>query len=145
MHSMYSPAPADWVNWSLMDSNFLRVSSTFLSIMTDFKNVLVWMVLIRPLISNSSSPLSKHLKIVPRLPNTIGITVILIFQRFLSSLRQDQSTYLSLPSLSFSLSGRMKRQNALYGKFSSLFFVVDDHELWSSGRDYLICLQHKIL
>ena len=46
----------------------------------------VWMVSTRPLISNSSSPCTKHLVIVPSAPTTFGIIVTFIFHSFFNSL-----------------------------------------------------------
>ena len=43
-------------HWSLSDSRFPQLSR----ILTDLNNAVVWMVSIRPSISNSSRPLSKH-------------------------------------------------------------------------------------
>ena len=51
-------------NGSLIDSKSPQVSRTLLSILADLKNVVVWIVWIRPLISYSSSPLSKLLTTV---------------------------------------------------------------------------------
>ena len=72
--------------WSLSDCKSFQVSRTLLSILVDLRNVVVWMVSVRPLISNSSSPLIKRLWIVPSAPITIGITVIFMYHSFFSSL-----------------------------------------------------------
>ena len=48
-----------------------------LRIQADLNNTIVWICLIRPLISNSSSSLIKPLGTVPSAPITIGITVSL--------------------------------------------------------------------
>ena len=45
----------------MSDSEVLLISRTFLSIPTGLNNHVVWMVIIRPLISKFSSSLSKHL------------------------------------------------------------------------------------
>ena len=71
---------------------------TLLNFLADFNNAVVWMVAIRPPISNPSSPFSKPLGTVPSVPITISITVTFTFHRFLSSLLNSQ--YLSLFSLS---------------------------------------------
>ena len=44
-------------HWNLSDSKFPRVSKTFLSILADLINAVVWMASICPVISKSSSPL----------------------------------------------------------------------------------------
>ena len=62
-------------HWSMRDSNFSQVFRTLLSILADLVNAVVWMVLPRPPIANSSMPLTRHLNIVPRAPIIIGITV----------------------------------------------------------------------
>ena len=55
--------------WFSLDS--FQVSRTLLSILANLKNAVVWVVSIRPLISNFSSPLSKSLGTVPSTPVTI--------------------------------------------------------------------------
>ena len=65
-------------HWSLSDSKFLQVSRTFLRILSDFNNAVVPIILILPPIFNSSSLLSKPLRIVPSPPVIIGIIVILM-------------------------------------------------------------------
>ena len=57
----------------------------------------MWIVLVHPTISNSSSPLFNLLRTVPRTPITISITIPLRFRSFLSS--QARSKYLSPFSL----------------------------------------------
>ena len=95
---------------SLSNSKSPQVSRTLLSILTDLNNVVVWIVSIYPLIFNSFSSLPKLLGTVPSAPITIGITIILMFLTFLSSLEMPK--YLFLSSLfSFSLCGRLKWQN----------------------------------
>ena len=61
-------------------------------------NPVVWMISIRPPISNSSNPLTKPLETVPSTLVTIGITVTLIFHSFVRSLAW--SKYLTLFSFS---------------------------------------------
>ena len=56
---------ADGFHWSLSDSKSPQVSWTLLSILFDFNNDIVWMVLVRSSISNSSTPLIKSFMIVP--------------------------------------------------------------------------------
>ena len=73
-------------HWSPSDSKFPYVSRILLSVLTDLSNAVVWMVSARPPISNSSSPLIKPSGIVPSVPTTICITVILIFHSFFSFL-----------------------------------------------------------
>ena len=48
-------------HWSLSDSKYPQVSRTLLSILVDLKSAVVWMVSTRVLISDSSSPIARHL------------------------------------------------------------------------------------
>ena len=72
-------------HWSLSNSKSPRVSRTFLSILADFNNAVIWMVSTCPLISKSSSPFTHLLGIVPYVPITIGIIVTFMFHSLLSS------------------------------------------------------------
>ena len=63
-------------------SDWRKVSRTFLSILFDLNNAVVWMVTILPLIYNSSN--SNLLGTVPRVPLSSSITVSLTFNNFCS-------------------------------------------------------------
>ena len=52
-------------HWGLSDSKNPQDSRTYLTILTDVNNALVWIVSARILISKFSSPFSKVLGIVP--------------------------------------------------------------------------------
>ena len=78
----------------------ISLPRTLLSILTDLNNTAVWIVSIRPPISNSSRLLSKSLETVPSAPITTDITVTLMFHNYLSSLAR--SKYLTRFSLSSS-------------------------------------------
>ena len=80
--------------WSLSNSKSPQVSRTFLRILADPNNIVVWIVSARPPISNSSSSLSNLLGTVRSTPITIGITVTFKFYSFLMSLAR--SKYFSL-------------------------------------------------
>ena len=67
--------------WSLIDSKSLQISRTLFSILANFNNPVVQMVLICFLISNFSSLLSKPLDA----PLTIDITLTRMLYNFLSS------------------------------------------------------------
>ena len=84
---------------SLSDSKSPQVSRTFLSILADLNNIVVWMVSSCPLISKSSSLLINPLEILPSAPITINTTITFVFHSFFCSLAT--SKYLSLFSLSF--------------------------------------------
>ena len=86
---------------SLCDSKSVQVSRTLLSILTNLNNAVVWIIFIRPLIFNSSSPLTKPLEIVLSALITIGITVTFMFHSFYTFLIRFK--YLSHCSFSFIL------------------------------------------
>ena len=89
-------------HWNLTYSKYPQVSRSLLGILVDLNNIVVWMVAICALISNSSGPFINLLGIVPSAPITIGITVTFRFHVFFwggGSLAK--SRYLSLFSLSF--------------------------------------------
>ena len=76
---------------------------SFLSILTDLNDVVVWIVVIRPLSSISSSPCTNSLVTVSRVPITIVITVVFMFHSFIlffSITSQGRGTYLSFRFLS---------------------------------------------
>ena len=66
----------------LGDIKSSQVSRTFLSILADLNNPIVWMVFTRPLISESSSPNTNPFVIVPTVPIPTGITVTFMLQSF---------------------------------------------------------------
>ena len=81
--------------WSLSASKSPRISRTLLSILADPNNAVICKVSIIPLIFNSSSVVVivvfyKHLKIVPRVPTAIGITVTIMFFFFFSTLIEGE-------------------------------------------------------
>ena len=69
-------------HWSLSDSKSPQISTTLLCILVDHSNAAVWMVLVCPLISNSSRPLTKLLGAVKSALITIVITVPFMFHTF---------------------------------------------------------------
>ena len=76
------------------DSKSPQVSRSFLGILPDLNNIIVWMVSVNPPISNSFNPLTKPLRTIPSTPIIIGITVNFLFHSLFSS--QIRSKYLSL-------------------------------------------------
>ena len=78
-------------HWCLNDYKFHQVSRTLLSILVDLDNDVVWIVTIRPPISNSSSSLSKLFATVPKAPFPFGIIITIIFHSFPSSLSRSRS------------------------------------------------------
>ena len=85
--------------WSLSDSKSPHFSRTFLSILSDLSNAIVWIVSTHLLISKSSRPCTNSLVTVLRALITIGITVTFMFHSFFSSLAR--SRYLSFFSFAF--------------------------------------------
>ena len=83
----------------LVTASLLR-SGRHLSFLADHNNAVVWIFLILPPISDSSSPLTNLLETVPSAPIIIGITVILMFH---SSLARSKDLSLFLLSLFFTL------------------------------------------
>ena len=108
---------------SLSDNKSPRVSMTFLSILVDLDNTVVWIFSIRPLILNSSGTFTMPLGIVPRAAIIIGIIVTFMLHSFLV-LRQGLRTCLYFHFLWFSL----------YGFPFSIFLIIY-YQVWSSGWD----------
>ena len=107
-------------HWSLSDNKSHQVSMTFLSILADLNNAVLRMVSIRPAISNSSRSFSKPWKSVQSAPVKIGITVTLMFHRFLTSLAG--SRYFSFFSFFVFLSVG-PREGKVHYTTSPLFFA----------------------
>ena len=80
-------------HWSLSYCKSPQVSRTFLSILADLNNSVVWIVSIRPVLSKSSSPFHNPSVTVPRTQITIGIIITFMFHSFFTSLAR--SMYLS--------------------------------------------------
>ena len=107
--------------WCLNDSKSLQVSKTVFSILTDLNNAVVWIVLNRPPISNSSSHFSSswelfltlQLKLVWTSPSYPTVFLILC---------QVSSIRLFLSFLWFSLCCPTRRPNLLCKKF--VFFLL---------------------
>ena len=77
---------------SVSNCKSFQVSRTLLSILAVLRNAVVWMVSIHPPILNSTSPLSKSLRIVSTMPITAVITLTHIFHSFLSFLTRSKNT-----------------------------------------------------
>ena len=126
----------------LSDSKSPQISRTLLSIQADLNNVVVWIVSSCLLISKSYSSFINPSVTVPRAPITIGIIITFMFHSFFNYLAR--SIYLSFFLLSFNFtlwSAGPTRSTIVQVLF---FFVVDFYKVWSSGRDYVICLHLKI-
>ena len=68
--------------WSLSDSKSPQVSRTFLCILADLNNAVVWMVSTCPIISKVSCPFANLFRIVPSALITISIIVTFMFHIF---------------------------------------------------------------
>ena len=111
--------------WGLSESKFSQVSRTLLSILADLNNTVVWIVSIRPPISNSSSTLSQPLGTVPSALITLGITITLMFHGFLNTLVMSKHLSLSASLILTLWSARMAKstiQQVLFLFFSFFFF-----------------------
>ena len=106
---------------SLSDNKSLQVSRTFLSILDDLHNAVVWMVSIRLVNSKSSCPCTNPLVKVSRAPIAIGIIVTLIFHSFFSSL--PRSRYLSF-FFFFQFYFVVSRECKVDNFASSLFWLI---------------------
>ena len=107
---------------SLSDNKSPQVSRTLISILADLISAVVWIEWILPLISNSSSVFSRHLRSFSRAQTTISVTVTLVFHTFFSSPARSKHLF-SFHFISFFPHGLQERQNLLNEKFfSSSFF-----------------------
>ena len=104
--------------WSLGDRKSPQVSKTFLSILTDLNNAVVWLVTTHLFIFMSSSPCINPLVTVLSVSITIGIIVTFMFHSFFFS-SLARARYLSFFPLSF-----IHTQNLLIGWFSGFFLSI---------------------
>ena len=126
-------------HWSLSNIKFLQISRKNLCILANLNNTIVPKVSICPIyhtfcpFPSLCEPFKVHKsQLVSPSPSSTTAFFILL---------QGASTSLSLRFLWFSLSGHLGQQYPLYSK-TSLF--GNHHEVWSSGRDLVICLYPKI-
>ena len=99
------------IHWSLGDSKHPQVSRTFLGILADCNNSLVWRVLILPPISNFWSLFSKPFGIVSSSPVRIVIPMFHCFLAFW----QGQSTCLIFRCFFFNTPGDFFKQSLADG------------------------------
>ena len=109
--------------WSLSHSKLPQVSRTLLDMLADLNKAVVSA---RPTISNSSGPLTKPLKTIPRASTIFGIIVILSFNSFYV-LGQGPSTCLTLFVLIFI-------STLLYGAMAK--FTIRQVLLFANFRNY---------
>ena len=115
-----------------MTESFLWSSGTLY--LSDFNDVLVFMVSMLSLISKSPSILSKTLGTVPSATSTGAIIVILNIHKLFSS--QSVYEYKSIFFIFFLLCGPQERQK-LRGKFF-FFSFVNQHKILFLNWDYEI-------
>ena len=111
--------------WRLIDSKSPQVSRTFIIILADHSNGVIWMVPSRPLISMSFC----HLVSLPSAPITIGTTVTFMFHSFLV-LRQGLVIYLSFRFSWVLSSGQPEGLGPLFSRFSFLCWLSLDLVIW---------------
>ena len=121
--------------WRLNDSKLPQVSRNLLSILAVFNNAVVWIVSTRPPNSKSFRPFNNPLFTVPKEPIRIGIIITFMFHIFFNSLARSRYLPLILHSFSFIL---WSADN--FADFLFLLIII----VWSSDRDYVICLYVKI-
>ena len=93
----FTPAEADGF---LLESDLHQVFWTLLSIRANLNNAIVWMILLRLVISMSSSSCTNPLVSVPTAPIISDVTVILMFNRlFFTSLAMSRCYLLFRPLL----------------------------------------------
>ena len=81
LFEVFPPALVDVFSLDFKWQKVSKCSRTFLSILTDLNNAVVWMISTRPLISKSSSSYHNPLVTIPRAPITNRITVTFMFYR----------------------------------------------------------------
>ena len=113
-----------------LTANFIR-SLKFFWVFWSISTIL-WMVLIRPLISNSSSLSPQHFETVPSAPIIISITITLMFHSFFSSLARSKYFFSHFDLFSFYSMVFRNGILPLDGKFS--------HFLLLSGIRWSVCI-----
>ena len=110
-------------HWSLCAGKSPQVSWTFLNILTDLINAVVWTVSTPPLISKSSSFCINPLVTVPRAPITVGIiTTFMFYGFFFYSLARSRYLSFFSHSLNFTLRSAGTAKSTI---LQVLFFFVD--------------------
>ena len=126
--------------WNLSNSKSHQVSWTLLSILDDLYNAVVWMVSARPLISNSSSPLTNPLRIIPSTSVNVGTTDTFMFHSFFSSLARSE--YLSLFSFFFDFPSVDGQDSKVHCSAGSLFCLLSLGLVCYPGLDDLFVFQN---
>ena len=106
----------------LSDNKSSQVSQTFLSILINFNNVVVWMVSTRPLISKSSSSCTNHLVTLLRAPIKIHTPVTFMFNSFCFQFSGKVDVFVSL-FVFFQFYSVVSWKSKVNNSTSSLFLV----------------------
>ena len=112
-------------HWNLFDSKSLHECRTLLSFLVYLNYLVVRIVSVRSPISNSFSPLTKPLRIVPRAPMTISMAFFFTFHGFFFSSSLVSSKDLSLFRFSLIFYSAVLRDDKVY--YSTCFFLVNYH------------------
>ena len=121
------------VSRSLSDNKSPQVSKTLLSILVDLSNAVFWKVSTLPLISKSSSHCTNPLVSVPRVPIITSIDITFMLHSFFQFPRKVQLLIFLFAFLQFYIV--VCRNSKVHYSAGSLFFFVDYHKIWSSGRE----------
>ena len=127
-------------HWCLSDSRSSQVSRTFLSILADLSNAVVWIVSTRLLISKSSSPFINPSMTLPRTQITVGTTITFMLHSF-SVLKQGLDTYLSFRFLSVLPCDQPERHGLLLSRFCYLLTITRSGRL--AKIVWTVCIYKK--
>ena len=132
------PSNVSW--WFSLEFEWRKyplVSRTLLRILADLNNAVVWMFSSCLLISNSSSPFTKPLGIVPSASTTIGITVTFMFHSFFCSLVRSRY-FPSFQLLFILLCDLPGRQSSLFTRFSFSHWLLLGLVVWMRLDDLFV-------
>ena len=131
--------------WRLRDNKSPQVSRTFLSILADLNNAIIWIVSTHPLIPKSSThAFNNPLVTLPKAPIRIGIIVTFMFHSFF----QFSSKVLVLISFFGFLqfySDQPEQQSPLFSRFSFFFvyWLTLDLVVWLRLGDLFVSLNPR--
>ena len=127
-------------HWSLSDSKSSEVARTFLSILADLNNAIVWMVSTRPLISKSSSPFTNLVVTVTRVPIIIGINLTFKLYSFFNSLTRSKHLSFFLLSFNFTLLSAVTAKSVSSLFFLLLFLLIITRSGHLAGIRWSVCI-----
>ena len=130
------------LHWSLNDSKSPQISRPLLGILAVLNNDVVWMGSTRPPTSKTSSPCNNPLHTVPKAPITIGIIVsCMLYSFFFQFPCKVEVTILHFTFFQFY---SVVSRDSKVDNFTIYLFVFDYYQVWSSGRDSVICVYVKV-